>query len=245
LANSINKSKVTKFKILNPPRNDWINKDIIHKINERNELWVIYKTNPDNEEIKRNFLMKRSEVNSVIQKTKREYYYKAFKECTYKAGKMWKLINDLARNKIKENSITSKLLTRERHTITEARAICECFNDFFSNIGSVLANQIPKVEQNLIVKSTSETGGDAVSHWVPVTANEVDKIISSLKINSAAGLDGINTKCIKSIKCANELSRCINNCLESGVFPETLKVAKVTPIYKSGNRSGPENYRPI
>ncbi|KAG6458312.1 hypothetical protein O3G_MSEX010807 [Manduca sexta] len=42
-----------------------------------------------------------------------------------------------------------------------------------------------------------------------------------------------------------ELTNCINNCLELGTFPESLKIAKVTPIYKSGSKLDPGNYRPI
>ncbi|CAH2084027.1 unnamed protein product [Euphydryas editha] len=42
-----------------------------------------------------------------------------------------------------------------------------------------------------------------------------------------------------------ELSNCINKCLQTGTFPNSLKVAKVSPIYKSGSKLEPGNYRPI
>ena len=41
------------------------------------------------------------------------------------------------------------------------------------------------------------------------------------------------------------LSHIINLSLNSGTFPNLWKIAKVTPIYKSGIINAPENYRPI
>lgn len=55
---------------------------------------------------------------------------------------------------------------------------------------------------------------------------------------------------MKAVKCIapliiNELTNCVNNNLEHGIFPESLKSAKITPIHKTGNKQDPGNYRPI
>lgn len=250
LISSINKSKFIKTKILNPPRKDWINKNIIRQINERNELWLRHKTHPNDEIMRNNFIKKRNEVHSIIQKEKSEYYYKAFEECRHKSSKMWKLINELSYNKFRETSAPSKLLTQEGRVVTEIRDICDCFNDFFSSVGSILANQIPNVHNNMTTTctaTTSEADFYTISQWSPTTSSEISKIIDSLKINTSSGLDGINTKCIRCVKdtIVDELAKCINQCLEKGVFPNSLKIAKVSPIYKSGSKLDPGNYRPI
>lgn len=44
---------------------------------------------------------------------------------------------------------------------------------------------------------------------------------------------------------ARVLSQIFNLVLETGVYPECLKVAKVVPIFKSGESWEPSNYRPI
>lgn len=41
------------------------------------------------------------------------------------------------------------------------------------------------------------------------------------------------------------MTRCINKCLETGHFPDSLKIARVSPIFKSGSTLDAGNYRPI
>ncbi|XP_063384887.1 uncharacterized protein LOC134670996 [Cydia fagiglandana] len=48
---AIERSKTVKTKILNLPKDDWINQTIISAINTRNELWRKLKKEPNNEEI--------------------------------------------------------------------------------------------------------------------------------------------------------------------------------------------------
>jgi len=76
---------------------------------------------------------------------------------------------------------------------------------------------------------------------------ETFNIIHLLNINKSCGLDGIE---VKFLRIATEvlalpLTDLINCCLKHGVFPDCLKIARVTPVFKSGNRHYIINYRPI
>ena len=71
-------------------------------------------------------------------------------------------------------------------------------------------------------------------------------IISKLK-NTSANIDEMPVRILKEIGAlvAETLAGRVNRSFRRGVFPDNLKIAKVAPIYKSGNAQEVSNYRPI
>ena len=80
-----------------------------------------------------------------------------------------------------------------------------------------------------------------------LTIEEFEKAFKSLKRNKACGFDDINPNMV--ISSYNELlSPLFHICklsLATGCFPEKLKIAKITPLLKSGEINLTKNYRPI
>lgn len=76
---------------------------------------------------------------------------------------------------------------------------------------------------------------------------EVLKIIMNMKSSYTAGVDDICSKIVKSfaIEILDPLVYCINLSLSHGVVPKMTKIAKVIPIYNSGDQNNLQNYRPI
>jgi len=50
-------------------------------------------------------------------------------------------------------------------------------------------------------------------------------------------------QCIKLLK--KTLANIYNASCESGIFPDQLKILKVVPLYKKGDKRDIQNYRPI
>ena len=80
-----------------------------------------------------------------------------------------------------------------------------------------------------------------------MTEEEVMDLLCSLDIKKSHGYDNLPARLLidaASFIC-KPLTYIFNLSLETGTFPEALKVAKVTPIYKKGPKTDPGNYRPI
>ena len=81
----------------------------------------------------------------------------------------------------------------------------------------------------------------------PTNAREVRQKLKTLKTNKAVGPHSMPMKILKTYsKFLNKpLSELINLFFAQGKFTTTLKIAKVIPIHKKGEKSECDNYRPI
>ena len=80
-----------------------------------------------------------------------------------------------------------------------------------------------------------------------MSINELKDVFLSLQTNKSPGHDEISFDVIKS--CFGSLSKPLLHIfrlsLEEGIFPDNLKTAKVTPIFKAGDQNHFGNYRPV
>ncbi len=72
-------------------------------------------------------------------------------------------------------------------------------------------------------------------------------MINKLSPKTSFGYEGISTKLFKTIKDAilRPITVIINQMLNTGIFPNKLKIAKVIPIFKKDNKTCFTNYQPI
>ena len=79
----------------------------------------------------------------------------------------------------------------------------------------------------------------------PVSVEEVKKIIRDLKTNKAVGGE-IPTKILKECEFTFDvLTKRINKSIETGYFPDSLKIANVAPVFKKVDPLDESNYRPV
>ena len=76
------------------------------------------------------------------------------------------------------------------------------------------------------------------------THSEIEDIIKQFQNGKASDISiQVIKKC--SAKISPHLAFYFNQFIKEGIFPSILKVGKITPVYKKGDRQLFENYRPI
>ena len=81
----------------------------------------------------------------------------------------------------------------------------------------------------------------------PTDPQEIIKILKELKPKQSTGHDNVSTHFLKQISnnISTPVSILVNKSIQSGTFPDTLKLAKVIPIYKAKAKDNMSNHRPI
>ena len=136
-----------------------------------------------------------------------------------------------------------KKLTIDKVEITNTKTIAKTFNNFFVKTGPNLAWKTPKSDKNFEAY-ISKANTNLKENYL--TEDEFLEAFKSLKTNKASGFDEIDVNMINRIyNHKKPLIRIFGDSIKLGVFPEKLKLAEVTPIFKSGKNEPLTNCRPI
>ena len=156
----------------------------------------------------------------------------------------WKLINEVI-NKSNLKPELPDCFKRNESLITDPTEISNNFNEYFVNVGPNLAAKIPIREVHF-----STFLGERSSNSIfleAVTEKEVEFEISQLNGKKSSGYDEIPPKLVKNISkhIVKPLTYIYNQSLLTGVIPNDLKIALVTPVFKANHKEKFNNYRPI
>lgn len=176
---------------------------------------------------------------------KKQYYSNLFSKFLNDIKKTWRAINTLL-NRQKNKDTNDQPIIVDGQKTTDEQRIADCFNKFFTNIGRKITDNLPP---------TTKTHMDYLTNTIPTTfsfkpvdEDDIDRIIKEeLSTKTSFGEDGISTKLVKILRgvLVPPLTILCNQSLATGIFPDDMKIAKVIPIYKQGDKELVDNYRPI
>ena len=196
---------------------------------------------------KKSFKDHEKEVVKDIINAKRLYYTRIFNVYRSDMKKTWKTINEtLSKNK-QILELPSSFFHNGKE-LTKPSEIASEFNKHFANIGKTVASEIASnTTNNSDYTQYLKTPSLKTCTFKCVTQEDIVKAIDNLENKNSSGHDGISNKVLKYIKLelSNSLTLIINQMLTTGIFPDSFKKSKITPIFKKGDSSLLINYRPI
>ena len=124
--------------------------------------------------------------------------------------------------------------------------VASMFNEFFTNVGPDLAKNITTPVGSSVFDYLKNRN-DNCMFLSPVDEKEVHKIVESCKNKSSTDADGLSMNIAKHVitTIIKPLTHVFNTSFKTGVFPDKLKIAKIIPIFKAGNKENCTNYRTI
>ena len=231
------------IKSLNPLE-PWMSKGILISRKRKNELCNLSLKNPSVVSITQ-FKKFRNIYNSVIRNAKKLYFQRQLEENQKNLRKTWQLLFASINKKTKKQNNLSHL-TINGKIISDPSIMAAQFNEFFTSIATKTVSDLHPSDKNptdLIAQNLNKFKFS-------------DKILSRKEVLEATDLlankktpdhTGVSTHFIKQTVSSfiNPLFHIFNLSFTTGVVPAQFKMAKVIPIFKAGDKSSMDNYRPI
>jgi hypothetical protein len=232
------------FKKIKP----WMTDNICARIQFRQFLYKKLKNNENNRKLKQNYIRYRNKLHNDIVTQKQNYYRNVFENCKGNQKETWRVLNEVTGQKTRAQS--NYCLEVNNDMITDQQKVAEEFNKYFLTVVDTLSCQYDKNKEVLAIDCSDlfpdvrETSSIFVT---PVSVEELEKIVSSLKSGKSPGHDGLSSHLVKSIfkEISKVLVYLINLSISTGVFPYALKESIVIPIHKKGVSTCCSNFRPI
>ena len=227
------KTKTVSSKVLKSP---WVTQSILRCIRKKHRWYGLMKqgiiTN-------NSYKAYTSRLRALIRTAEQEYHENRFNSLGKDCKRNWKILNKLLGRAKKS---LPKAFRINNGTTSDPNDISNMFCEYFVNHPKNIHSSIPDCNidfSNLIRRNESTL------YLYPVTENEIRNIINNLK--NEGHISDISRKFLKlsSEFVVSKLKDLFNLCISQGVFPDVLKIAKVTPVHKKGPPDLIANYRPI
>ena len=224
--------------------NKTLSKEIMKRSNLRNKY-----LKSRSEEDRQRFRKQRNLCVSLLRKTKRSYYSNLNEKNVIDNRKFWKTVKPMLSNKFVNNEKIT--LVDNEKIITNDKEIAKVLNDFFSNIIKTL--NIPKKDHtdSIVENVRDPTFKSILKYRKHPSILAIKRRIKSgpvFILNQIIKEDVL--KEIKKLKensdiFSNFIYQSFNNMIDVCIFPKSLKLANVTPVYKKASNNSKESYRPV
>ena len=232
---------------------NWITSAILTSCRHKRELFVACRSNMNPHLL--NYYKNYCKIlSAVIREAKKITYADKIEKASNKNKEIWHIVQQE----------TNKTKTAEKINTLNVNGVpirnCEkkanAFNAYFTTIATNINAKHTNFNQYIVDNNNNTPLHYLIqSYKIPfpdinlksVSTNEIENIIKSLKQKNSSGYDEISSKLLKfsSPFIVSPLTHICNRSISTGIFPDRLKYAVVTPLFKKGEKTTVSNYRPI
>ena len=258
---TLNKHAPLKKRFIRANNSPFMTKEICKAIMLRSKLRNTY-LKLKSVEAHAEYKKQRNICVALIRNTKRNYYSNLNVNVVTDNKKFWRHVKPFFTEKSQSNA--SITLIESNGIVSDPSKCAELMNNFFSDAAHNLSidrdifrgvsdafdpvtrmieiykdhPSIIKIRQNVYYSSFDFNN---------ITSSLVANIIQDMDSSKASQKHNIPIKILKDNNdiCTLVLTADINRCINLGTFPQNLKNADITPIFKKIDRVIKENYRPI
>ena len=226
-------------------RNPWMTKEILNEIKNRDNLkkkWIKSGHIIDSSDHLA-YKTARNKVVKMCRMTRKENSLKGCRDAQGDGEKMWKVIREATNTKPKPNITPNfiKVMTADKKIkkIQDKTEIANEMNRQFCQMGGNLADKLNPTRAKFTdyLHMPNPNHERFILH--PTNEAEVGKEAQELDTTKALGFFDISPKIIKwsASILTPILTKLFNMCLLGGIYPDSLKIARVKPIIKGGNKN--------
>lgn len=227
------------------PRKAWITPGLVKSCETKCKLYKRF-IEENTDETKLAYNAYKNKLKHLLRKAEKDYFCTKLHDCDKNMKKTWQVLNGVL-NRASNKATSQQNLNVNGVVTSDFKCISEGFNDYFVNVGSNLAKNIPPVNHSFekYLSNPQRMVNSCSLH--PTSPMEIINLVKALSNSHSSSFDEISTSLLKNIihPIAQPLADIINCCLDKGIFPDKMKIAKVIPIFKTGKKTDIKNYRPI
>ena len=179
-----------------------------------------------------------NKVNSRNIQLKKQCFTDKISTCQGNMKESWKAVNELLNKRSKSSNIKCH---KEAGTETvHKKGISDAMNNFFCLIGKELADKIDSVPNPLLLAGEYGVNANkAKFNFRTIEVKEIRAAFAKIKTAKSFGIDNISSYFLKLALpfIENSLALLFNTSIETSQFPDSWKVARVTPIFKDGDET--------
>lgn len=238
----------TKNRKLKP----WITNGLVISIKNRDKLNMKTKRDKTNLKLLNYYRAYRNKLTILIRKAKEQFYINKIETCKGNGREIWKVINELTSRKEISPKLPINDIIENKHPTSSPKDYLNIVNSYYATTGKRLVEKnfsdcVNNIQSNFGTKINNISNKKNIFKINTIGSNEVINILNKLNNNSAPGPDGYTALFIKQIgdNVIPPIVHIINCSIVNGIVPDEFKMAKIVPIYKSGDKTDFLNYRPI